>query len=96
MEIRSATIIFFADSCLRNPHIMMISRIEQLLLLRFSFVKSQQEEFRSHYFGSSNAMQSQFIIGLVTFIIVTMPFHNTQYIMGYNIMAQPHGLTMSL
>ena len=34
--------------------------------------------------------------GLVTFIIVTMPFHNTQYIMGYNIMAQPHGLTMSL
>ena len=35
-------------------------------------------------------------LGLVTFIIVTMPFHNTQYIMGYNIMAQPHGLTMSL
>ena len=34
--------------------------------------------------------------GLVIFIIVTMPFHNTQYIMGYNIMAQPHGLTMSL
>ena len=36
------------------------------------------------------------VYGLVTFIIVTMPFHNTQYIMGYNIMAQPHGLTMSL
>ena len=33
---------------------------------------------------------------LVTFIIVKMLFHNTQYIMGYNIMAQPHGLTMSL
>ena len=32
--------------------------------------------------------------GLVTCIVVTMPFHNTQYIMGYNIMAQPHGLTM--
>ena len=38
------------------------------------------------------------LYGLVTFIIVAMPFHNrpTQYIMGYNIMAQPHGLTMSL
>ena len=36
------------------------------------------------------------LMGLVTFIIVTMPFHNTQYIMGYNIMAHPHGLTMSL
>ena len=38
----------------------------------------------------------KFNTGLVTFIIVTMPFHNTQYTMGYNIMAQPHGLTMSL
>ena len=36
------------------------------------------------------------LLGLVTFIIVTMPIHNTQYIMGYNIMAQPCGLTMSL
>ena len=41
-------------------------------------------------------VESVINIGLVTFIIVTMPFHNTQYIMGYNIMAQPHGLTMSL
>ena len=33
---------------------------------------------------------------LVTFIIVTMPFHNTEFIMEYNIMAQRHGLTRSL
>ena len=36
------------------------------------------------------------INSLVTFIIVTMAFHNAQYIMGYNIIALPHGLTMSL
>ena len=35
-------------------------------------------------------------ISLVTFIKVTMPFHNREYIMGYNIMAQTNGLTRSL
>ena len=72
---------------------MLICNLKKTSVKETRVVLGSVEPTLIGYNGSSKVVTC---IGLVTFIIVTMPFHNTQYIMGYNIMAQPHGLTMSL